>query len=69
MKSQPREGFQRNDGTLSQKKSFENFCDRLVVFGVFQQERLEVILAANAAMVLFYWDVGKTILAKQQSAG
>jgi predicted nuclease of restriction endonuclease-like (RecB) superfamily len=37
--------------------------------GRIQQERLRVVLAANSAMVLLYWDVGKMILAKQQSDG
>ena len=32
---------------------------------VFERERLRVILSANAAMVLFYWDMGRTILALQ----
>ncbi len=34
-----------------------------------QRERLRVVLAANAAMVLLYWDIGQTILARQESAG
>lgn len=34
-----------------------------------QQERLRVILAANAAMVLLYWDIGRMILERQQQAG
>jgi len=31
----------------------------------YQGERLRVILSANAAMVLFYWDIGRTIPALQ----
>lgn len=34
-----------------------------------QAERLRVVLSANAAMVLLYWDVGRTILARQERAG
>ncbi len=34
-----------------------------------QQERLRVVLSANAAMVLLYWDIGRTILTRQVSAG
>ncbi|MBM4119103.1 DUF1016 domain-containing protein [bacterium] len=34
-----------------------------------ERERLRVVLAANAAMVLLYWDVGRMILARQEQAG
>lgn len=34
-----------------------------------QQERLRVVLAANAAMVLLYWDIGRMILDRQDRAG
>ncbi len=34
-----------------------------------QQERLRVVLAANAAMVLLYWDIGRMILDRQQREG
>ncbi len=34
-----------------------------------QQERLRVVLSANAAMILLYWDIGRMILARQESAG
>ena len=34
-----------------------------------QQERLRTIMAANSAMVLLYWDIGRTILARQDQAG
>jgi predicted nuclease of restriction endonuclease-like (RecB) superfamily len=34
-----------------------------------QQERLRVILAANQAMVLLYWDIGRIILQKQEEEG
>jgi predicted nuclease of restriction endonuclease-like (RecB) superfamily len=34
-----------------------------------QSERLRVILASNAAMVLLYWDIGQRILEKQQVQG
>src|SRR3989454_830221 len=33
------------------------------------QERLRVVLAANAAMVLLYWDIGRMILDRQERAG
>lgn len=33
------------------------------------QERLRVVLSANAAMVLMYWDVGQMILARQGREG
>jgi hypothetical protein len=34
-----------------------------------QDERLRVVLAANSAMVLLYWDVGRVILDRQERAG
>ncbi len=34
-----------------------------------QQERLRVVLAANSAMVLLYWDIGRMILGRQNRAG
>lgn len=32
-------------------------------------ERVRVVLAANSAMVLLYWDIGRTILERQQQQG
>jgi len=34
-----------------------------------ERERIRTILAANAAMVLLYWDIGQTILARQGREG
>ncbi len=34
-----------------------------------QQERLRVVLTANSAMVLLYWDLGRMILERQKRAG
>lgn len=34
-----------------------------------QAERLRVVMAANAAMVLLYWDIGRMILDRQERAG
>ncbi|MFA5890995.1 MAG: PDDEXK nuclease domain-containing protein [Actinomycetota bacterium] len=34
-----------------------------------REERLRVVLAANAAMVLLYWDIGRVILDRQESEG
>lgn len=34
-----------------------------------QEARLRVVLAANAAMVLLYWDIGRLILARQAGEG
>ncbi len=34
-----------------------------------QSERLRIVLASNAAMVLLYWDIGQRILEKQQVQG
>lgn len=34
-----------------------------------RQERLRVVLAANSAMVLLYWDLGRMILERQDRAG
>ncbi|MBM4254352.1 MAG: DUF1016 domain-containing protein [Deltaproteobacteria bacterium] len=34
-----------------------------------QQERLRVVMAANSAMVLLYWDIGQMILQRQGDAG
>lgn len=32
-------------------------------------ERLRVVLASNAAMIVLYWEIGRSILEKQQSQG
>mgnify|MGYP001579873720 CR=1 FL=1 len=34
-----------------------------------QQERLRIVLAANTAMVLLYWDIGRVILDRQEREG
>ena len=34
-----------------------------------QQERLRIVLAANSATVLLYWDIGRMILDRQERAG
>ncbi len=34
-----------------------------------QRERLKVVLSANSAMVMLYWDLGNSILQKQNSEG
>lgn len=34
-----------------------------------QKERLRTVLAANSAMVLLYWDIGRMILGRQQDSG
>jgi len=34
-----------------------------------QEERLRVVLSANSAMVLLYWDIGRTILVRQEREG
>jgi predicted nuclease of restriction endonuclease-like (RecB) superfamily len=34
-----------------------------------QEERVRIVLAANAAMVLLYWDIGRVILERQEMAG
>lgn len=34
-----------------------------------QQERLKAVLSANAALVMMYWDIGASILQKQQDEG
>jgi predicted nuclease of restriction endonuclease-like (RecB) superfamily len=34
-----------------------------------QEERLRVVLSANAAMVLLYWDIGRMIIDRQQRTG
>jgi hypothetical protein len=33
------------------------------------EERLRTVFAANAAMILLYWDIGKTILERQEHEG
>lgn len=33
------------------------------------QERLKAVIAINAALVQLYWDIGKSILEKQNKAG
>jgi len=32
-------------------------------------QRLRVVIAANAAMIELYWDIGRTILDRQRNAG
>ena len=34
-----------------------------------QQERARVVLSANAALILLYWDIGRMIVDRQRSAG
>jgi hypothetical protein len=34
-----------------------------------QQERLRVVMSANSAMVLLYWDIGRMILDRQEREG
>jgi len=34
-----------------------------------REERLRVVMAANAGLVLLYWDIGRMILARQEQAG
>jgi len=34
-----------------------------------QQERLKIVLSANSALVMMYWDIGNSILQKQNNAG
>jgi DUF1016 N-terminal domain len=34
-----------------------------------QQERLRVVMTANSAMVLLYWDIGRMILDRQEREG
>ncbi|MDD4181266.1 MAG: DUF1016 N-terminal domain-containing protein [Victivallaceae bacterium] len=34
-----------------------------------RQERTKAVLAANSALVLMYWDIGNSILAKQRKSG
>jgi len=37
--------------------------------GRIREERLRVVMAANSAMVLLYWDIGRLILDRQDRAG
>jgi hypothetical protein len=32
-------------------------------------ERLRITLSANAAMIMFYWDIGRVILQRQAQQG
>jgi hypothetical protein len=34
-----------------------------------QQARLKTVLAANSAMILLYWDIGRLILERQEKEG
>lgn len=34
-----------------------------------RRERLRVVLASNSAMLLLYWDIGQSIIAKQAAQG
>jgi len=34
-----------------------------------QQERIKAVLSANKALVMMYWDIGASILERQQSEG
>ncbi len=48
----------------------ENYAEALKEIKTrIQQERLRVVLAANSAMVVLYWDIGQVILNKQSQTG
>lgn len=34
-----------------------------------QSERLRVVMAANSALILMYWDIGRVIIARQEAEG
>ena len=34
-----------------------------------REERLRVVMTANSAMILLYWDIGRLILERQERAG
>jgi len=34
-----------------------------------QQERIKTVISANSAMVMLYWDIGASILERQQTEG
>ena len=34
-----------------------------------QKERLRVVMSANSSMVLLYWDIGRTIIDRQEKEG
>ncbi len=67
-------GRERNDARFTAAPSKTtlpaDYADALgTIKGRIQQERMRVILSANSAMVLLYWDIGQMILVRQDRAG
>ena len=67
-------GRERNDArftaTPSKTTLPADYADALgTIKSRIQQERVRVILSANSAMVLLYWDIGQMILVRQDRAG
>lgn len=48
-------------------KGYESFLKNLKERII--SERLKTLLSANAAMIMLYWEIGKSILSRQQSEG
>jgi len=52
---------------IDMPKGYESFLKNLKERII--SERLKTLLSANAAMIMLYWEIGKSILSRQQSEG
>ena len=48
-------------------KGYESFLKNLKERII--RERLKTVLSANTTMIMLYWEIGKSILSRQQSEG
>lgn len=64
---QPGTRFPHPESTAELPAAYPQLLD--VLKARIRQERLRVVMAANAAMVLLYWDIGRTILDRQEQEG
>ncbi len=67
-------GCQRQDATFpvppARGELPESYAAALgEIKSLIRTERLRVVMAANAAMILLYWDIGKAILERQKNEG
>ena len=69
-KRQPRDEEARFQSAAAKERLPHDYTDALAAIKRrIQDERLRVVLAANSVMVTLYWDIGRMILDRQDSAG
>jgi predicted nuclease of restriction endonuclease-like (RecB) superfamily len=59
--------FPLADSLSVMPESYKSFIEGLT--GQIRQERLHAVLSASKAMILMYWNIGKSILLQQQKEG